>query len=61
MKPCVRCLNDQVARKRAGANKEFCILQCDGPESCGFNVTGATFFEAEAQWNGFKVWELIEG
>jgi hypothetical protein len=57
MERCVRCLSDELTRKRAGFGKVFCILQCLG---CGFNVTADNFEDAEAAWNGFKVWELVE-
>lgn len=59
MHPCVRCLNKKVKRFRAGHEKEFSIIQCDGPDGCGFNVTAPTFEDAEAAWNGFRVWELV--
>lgn len=57
MKPCVRCLSKSLERKRAGADRSYCIIQC---LDCGFNVTAHSFKHAEADWNGFKVWTIAD-
>lgn len=56
MKPCIRCLCQKIKRQRAGIGRHYCVIQC---YACGFNVSALTFEEAERQWNGFRVWELI--
>lgn len=58
MRPCVRCLNPKIVRKRVGQNRSFCVIQC--ASECGFNVTAANFKQAESLWNGFRVWELVD-
>jgi ribosomal protein L37AE/L43A len=52
---CVRCLSERFKRKRAG--RDHCIIQC---LDCGHNVTGRTFAEAEALWNDYAVWALVD-
>lgn len=54
---CVNCLSRRYKRQIAGADRSWRIVQC---EDCGFNVSGQSWDEAEAKWNGFKVWELLD-
>lgn len=56
MRQCIRCLHDKAERKRVGASRSFCVIQCC---ECGFNVTSDSFEDAERLWDGFRVWELV--
>lgn len=58
VRPCIRCLSPKYKRIRAGAGKEFKIIQC---ENYGWNVCSYdSFDDAILNWNGFAVWGIID-